>query len=154
MKLHIQEGKERIAPEFGGDIFDPQQAGGKYGFGYGRIASVSLFGDPHFVEKLGTQFVQEGCTVDCSPEHGFFAVHPGNYKGNKGRLLAAIAGMDQRDVTMVGNSSSDRVDPMSGARFCLVNDPAKINDQLQREATYISQEPTLRGVNDILSRLL
>ncbi len=142
-----------IAPEFGGTA--PMTQSGQWSFGAGRETSVTVFAPAELIKKLGVSFGgdQTSYSIDCSPEYGFFALHPGeNYKKNKGKALDLLVAYGHA-IVMVGNSMSDWVDPEHGV-VCAFVGGARIQPHVVNKAAYISDKPVIQGVIDILEHIV
>lgn len=141
-----------IAPELGGSVITTDSL--QWAFGANREASITVFGPARLITTLGLGFRDKtGISLDCSPEYGFFAIHPGNdFTQNKGKTLKTLARFGHQ-VLMIGNSKSDWVDPSSGVTCGFVGQ-ARITPDIASQATYISQQPTIHGVIDILENVL
>lgn len=151
-KFGFEQTNDCIAPEFGGRRIDVKKS--QWGFGANREASVTVFGPPKLIQRLGSRFggSQQRFSVDCSPEFNFFAIHPGkNYQVNKGIALNTLA-VYGHNVVMVGNSMSDWVEPGHGVLCAFVKD-ARINSITAGKAGYISDKPVIKGVIDILEKI-
>ena len=139
------------APEFGGQL--PRFEAGEWGWGKGRETSLSLFGPPELIRKVGDRLGGiEGISVDCAPEHNFLCVHPGaDYRRNKGEVLRTL-GRFNISTIMVGNSLSDWVEPDSGVVCAFVGD-ARIPESVREQAAFIAAGHCLTGVQEILARI-
>jgi phosphoglycolate phosphatase-like HAD superfamily hydrolase len=138
---------DALSPEFGGGRVNGD--GKEWAFGAGRSTSVSVFGDAALVQALHEHFKDEqGLSIDSSPEYGYFALHPGNLRANKGGTLRLLREQG-RNVVMVGNSMSDWVPPESGVRCAFVG-AARISAAAAQQAHYRAERPDLGGVVDIL----
>ncbi len=144
--------KTVIAPEFGGEQLD--YARQEWGFGAHRETSVAVFAPTTLIDMLNahfSEFVGEQMSIDCSPEHNYFAIHPDDYRTNKGRTLVELA--RKSSVLMIGNSASDWVEPASGVQ-CAFVEGARIDAVMQASALLISRKPLCSGVSDILRQIL
>ena len=151
-KLGFQQTDDCIAPEFGGSPVDIQNS--LWSFGANREASVTVFGPPQLIQQLGLHFngLEQGISIDCSPEYNYFAIHPGkNYKFNKEQALNTLSAYGH-NIIMVGNSMSDYVEPDQGV-ICTFVGGARINPDTADKAAYISNKPVIRGVIDILEKI-
>ncbi len=149
--LGYQQVDDCVAVEFGGKKINTNSS--VWGFGANREASITVFGSPELIQSLGKSFqTSNGISVDCSPEYGFFAIHPGvNYKLNKGQLLQSLKAYGY-NVLMIGNSMSDWVDPETGVQCAFVNG-AKITPEAKQKASYISDQNLIKGVVDIIEQI-
>jgi hypothetical protein len=140
-----------LAIEFGGKKIDT--GGLQWGFGANREASVTVFGSSQLIKLLGENFQnKQGISVDCSPEYGFFAIHPGdNYRLNKGGLLQTLEAFGY-NILMIGNSMSDWVDPSTGVQCAFVNS-SRITQEVKQQASYISSQNLINGVVDIMENI-
>lgn len=147
----LPQAEDTIAPEFGGH--EPNFSDGQWAFGQGRVASVTVFGPVELITELGNLFGNvPGISIDCSPDFNFFAIHSGSdYTKNKGKTLAELVALGH-NVTMVGNSKSDWVDPATGVKCAFVGG-SRITPQITEQAAYVSSESTLNGVVDILTHI-
>lgn len=137
-------------PAFGGKPL--MYEAGAWAFGANREASISLFGPSDLITKLGIEFSDiDGASVDCDPQYNYFAVHPGDYRKNKGRALSMLSQFGH-NVVMVGNSASDWVDPITGVQCAFVGG-SRITQEMKEKATYCSDCPAARGVVDILQKI-
>lgn len=146
-----------VAPEFGGEL--PDFSKEQWAFGLGRTSSLTVFGPSEFIARLPERLIAElgnklaNCdySFDCSPQHNFFAVHPGcNYQLNKRESLNLLSQFDNRTILMVGNSKADLT--VGNVACAFVNDPS-IDEEIQKQATFISDKPDIEGVIDILARI-
>ncbi len=149
-RQELKQSPDFIAPEFGGQPVAP----GSWGFGADRIASVSVSGPAPFIEALGQHFASwPGISVDCSPEYNFLAIHPGpDFTQGKANTLQLLA-QHGCGVVMVGNSMSDWAGPNSGVLSTFVG-RARISPGVQSHSAYVSSQPLLAGVVDILNHLV
>lgn len=139
-----------VAVEFGGHL--PDYNAGEWAFGAGREASISVFGNSLQISALGLMLEDlPDVSIDCSHEYNYLGIHPGKYKENKGLLLAKLAGLGH-DVTMVGNSKSDWVDPVSGVSCAFVGE-SRITPEIAQNAALVAVLPTLQGVIEILQTI-
>lgn len=137
-----------IAPEFGYSSY-PSYLKNQWAFGANRLTSISVFAGEVQIQVFGSLLKDEGgVTVDCSPQHHFLSIHPGNYKENKGALLAALASFGH-DVTMIGNSMSDWVDPSTGVKCGFVGG-SEIGHDIAAQAAYLAKNSDTKGVMAIL----
>lgn len=152
-KLGMYQAEDCIAPEFGGNYIDFQNH--QWSFGANRKTSITVFGPPELIAKLGSYFNgdHQGISIDCSPKYNFFAIHPGeNFKQNKGNALNILTTYGH-NIAMVGNSMSDWVEPEYRV-VCAFVSGARINERAKNKAGYISDKPTIKGVIDILEKIL
>lgn len=148
----FQQTDDCIAPEFGGSPVDVQNS--LWSFGANRVASVTVFGPTQLIQELGSHFnsLEQGISVDCSPEYNYFAIHPGeNYKLNKGKVLNTLS-VYGYNIIMVGNSMLDWVESDQGV-ICTFVSGARINPDVANKAAYISNKPVIKGVIDILEKI-
>lgn len=148
----FEQTSDCVAPEFGGIPVDVQNL--KWSFGANRETSITVFGPSQLIQRLGSHFSgnQQGFSVDCSPEYNYFALHPGdNYKDNKGQALNTLS-VYGHHIIMVGNSMSDWVEPDHGV-ICTFVSGARIHPDAANKAGYISEEPVIKGVIDILENI-
>lgn len=138
-----------LSPEFGGRL--PDRSRSEWAFGRSRSASISVFGSPEWVSMLGRSLIGvEGYSIDCAPEYGFLAVHPGHdFRRNKGDTLKLLQQFGHT-ILMVGNSLSDWVSPESGVQCAFVSG-ARIDDAVRQRAAHIASQDCLAGVIEILS---
>lgn len=123
---------DMLSPEFGGV---PLDSGDRWAFGKGRETSVSVFGPAKLIEALGQEIGgNDQISVDCSPEYGFFGIHPGRYKENKGKTLELVR-KGRPTVILVGNSMSDWVPPQTGVQCAFVGD-ARISEEVAAQAFF------------------
>lgn len=150
--LGLQQAEDCIAPEFGGKQVDVNNS--QWSFGANRNTSVTVFGPPQLVVSLGECFGDnQGLSIDCSPEYNFFAIHPGeNYKQNKGYTLSTLSAYGHK-IIMVGNGMSDWVEPEHEV-VCAFVSGARITEAAKNKAGYISDKSTVKGVIDILEKIL
>jgi|GEM_PF-3158236 len=150
-EFDYEQSKDCIAPEFGGEPLDMYD--NRWGFGAGREASVTVFGPPELIEKLG-EVIPAGKDIsrDCSPQYHFFAIHPGaDYKKNKGKTLHMLSTLGH-NVIMVGDSMSDWADPKTGVQCSFVAN-AEISDEAASSAKMIARAPFIDGVNEIINSI-
>lgn len=149
--LNYQQINDSIAPEFGGKKVVSGST--NWSFGANRIASVTVFGPAPLIESLGNTYgVSSEYSVDASPEYNYFAIHPGtNFKENKGKILTVLSKYGY-NVVMVGNSSSDWVNPESGVQCTFVAN-SRIDNKIMEKAAFISNEPLVKGVVDIIKKV-
>lgn len=148
----FQRVSDCIAPEFGGNPVDVKNS--QWAFGANRETSVTVFGPPQLIQRLGLSFSnpERELSVDCSPEFNYFAVHPGeNYRLNKGIALNTLAAHNH-NIVMVGNSMSDWVESDNWVVCTFVKD-SRINPVAVGKAGYISDKPVIKGVIDILEKI-
>lgn len=137
--------------EFGGTL--PRFDRNEWAFGAGRETSIAIFGPRKLIESLGKDLVlPPTLSMDVSPEYNYLAIHPGNFRLNKGETLQALSAFGY-DVTMVGNSMSDWVAPDSGVRCGFVAE-SRVPEEILQQASYVSELPCADGVADILKKLL
>lgn len=150
-ELGLAKSDDYVAPEFGGIPIDAESQ--KWAFGANRIATISAFGPPLFIEELGRRLhAPLGTSIDCSPADRFLGIHPvGDFKTNKAITLGAIAGTG-RKVMMIGNSNSDWVFPGTGVECSFVGN-ARISAAVRKQARYLSGKPLTQGVIDIMEQL-
>ncbi len=140
-----------VAPEFGGKAVNYEQK--EWAFGANRLTSISVFGPSDFILELGAELAnEEGISIDCAPQDHFLAIHKGsNFRDHKGKLLAHLAKY-QYNVTMIGNSNSDWVDPASGVKCAFVGD-SRASKDVQEQAEMVSTLPYSKGVVEILNSM-
>lgn len=149
--LGYQQVSDSIAQEFGGE---PIGVKNTWSFGANRETSISVFGPAELINQLKTQIVQneQNYSVDCDPEHNYFAVHPGvNFRTNKGQSLNKLS-VYGHNIVMVGNSMSDWVEPEYGVKCAFVGE-ARIDSKVTGKASYVSNKPDIEGVIDILEKI-
>ncbi|MBI4990925.1 HAD family phosphatase [Candidatus Gottesmanbacteria bacterium] len=136
-----------IAPEFGGRI---DSSNLQWGLGANRITSITVFGPPSLIQRLGESFKDgNGFSIDCSPEYNYLAIHPGkDFRSNKGKTLNILS-VYGHNIMMIGNSMSDWVDPEMGVK-CVFASESRINSEISQKAAYISNKPFIKGVVDII----
>ena len=145
----FQQVSDVLSPEFGGE--SPDYSKGEWGFGANRQATISVFGPKDLINKLYQQFSNCG-SIDCSPENNFFALHPGNdFTKNKAHTLEILQQFSEQ-VYMIGDSTSDWVDPQTGVKTCFVAN-TKITTQMRLQAERLSTKEDIQGVIDILESL-
>ena len=147
-----------LAPEFGGVL--PDFSKGQWAFGQGRTASLTVFGPSEFIAGLPEKLVSElgnkiidskQFSFDCSPQHNFFAVHPGqDFRLNKRESLDLLSQFDERSIMLIGNSKADLT---KGDVACAFVNDAGIDDEMRRSAVFISEKADIDGVIDILGRI-
>ncbi len=146
-----QQTEDVIATEFGGDNL-PDYKQNQWAFGANRFTSISVFAGEQLISSFGELLKDEvGVSVDCSPQYQFLGVHPGKYKENKGWILGKLATLGY-DVTMIGNSTSDWVDPSTGVKCGFVGG-STIPYEIAARAAYRAKDGTTRGVMAILYHL-
>lgn len=153
---------ERIAdmpaPEFGGNPI-PFMRGDTFAYEKGRQASLAVFADREFIDRLGVKL------ADLSDQFGLF-VRPelktlvvlpkdGDFRNHKRETLELLAAHGH-SVLMVGdNAEVDAVD-VPGATSAFVSS-SKLTPKLRAEQEvgeiYVSKKPDIRGVIDILSQI-
>lgn len=150
-RLGYQQEQDRVAPEFGGGQVDATSQ--LWSFGANRQTSITVFGPPDLITLLGVRFGGiEGVSVDPAPEYFCLAIHPGeDYRHNKGLTLNTLAAYGY-NLVMVGNSKSDWVEPARGV-VCTFVAGSRIDTNIASRAGYVSDQPTVRGVIDILNRI-
>jgi hypothetical protein len=142
--------KDCLSMEFGGKL--PRFELNEWAFGAGRKTSISVFGPPQLIEYLDKHLpLEPGLSKDASPQYNYFAIHPSNFRTNKGETLRALAAFGY-DMTMVGNSMSDWVAPDSKVRCGFVGE-STVSDDILAKASLTSEKPCAEGVIEILSRL-
>jgi sulfur carrier protein ThiS len=152
----FQRTKDVIAPEFPGGK-SIKKSGGIWAFGANRLASISVFGPEALIESCQEKLIlPENTTADFNPQDGFLAIHPKialgtDFTSNKSYTLAMLA-QTGRQVTLIGNSTSDWTDPATRVRSMFVGG-SRINEAMRDQAAYVSQEPLVKGVQDILQRI-
>jgi hypothetical protein len=151
-QLMCVQDEDCIAPEFGGNLVNPNS--NSWSFGANRQTSVTVFGPAALIESLGTTFNgNPNYTVDSSPEYNYVAIHPGNnYRVNKGITLNLLSSYGYT-VVMVGNSTSDWVEPTLGVQCAFVAN-ARISKDITEKAAYVSKKRLVEGVIDILTKLV
>lgn len=149
--INLKQEEDCIAKEFGGKPINNQES--EWSFGANRETSITVFGPSDFVQKLGAELKgDKNIDIDCSPEFNYFAMHPGNnFKQNKGKTLGLLAAYGY-NIVMIGNSTSDWVNPETGVQCAFVKD-AKITTDIANKSAYVSDEPVISGVIDILSKI-
>jgi len=148
--LGYQEVDEVVAAEFGGNNIDFSQK--QWGFGANRTTSISVFGPGNLITLLGKTFADsEHTTTDSAPEYNYFAIHPNDLKTNKGNTLSFFR-KSRHSVFMVGNSSSDWVDPELGIQCAFVAN-AKISPETAIDSFAVSNKTYINGVNSLLQKI-
>ncbi len=151
-ELGIQQAEDSIGKEFGGN--NPENLEQKWSFGANRLASISVFGSVELIQQLGKFFEGErDISVDCSPEHNYFAIHPGlDYKLNKSKTLSLLTQYGH-NIIIIGNSMSDWVDPSTRVQCAFVANP-RVTSEVAEHAAYVSDKPLTKGVIDILAKIM
>lgn len=139
-----------LSVEFGGRL--PRFDLNEWAFGAGRRTSLSVFGPPKLIEYLDRELALDSTlSKDVSPQYNYFAIHPGNFRTNKGETLRALAAFGY-DMTMIGNSVSDWVTPDSKVRCGFVGG-STVSEDILAKAAFTSQKACAEGVIEILSKL-
>lgn len=144
---------DTVSIEFGGKPLHYKS--NEWAFGAGRDCSISVFAPENLVQKISEVLNQDQSeiSIDFSPQYNYFAIHSGkNYKENKGITLNLLSKYGYK-LMMVGNSMSDWVDPAGGVTCAFVTD-SKINLEKIGSSVYISPQATIKGVIDILQKIL
>lgn len=148
-ELNYQQGDDCVAPEFGGSKVNFES--NSWSFGANRQTSITVFGPSTLIESLGVTFNTD-YSVDASPKYNYFAIHPGsNYKVNKGQTLNVLS-LYGHNVIMVGNSTSDWVEPTLGAQCAFVSN-SRITKDVTEKAAYISNKDLVEGVVDTINNI-
>lgn len=150
-----------VAPEFSDVVIDYSVL---WGVGANRRTSISLFGPPDFIQRVGQEVSRayltngQDVSVDISPEHNFLGIHPiDNFLYGKSVGMEWLwehsenvsSGIDS--LWMIGDSPSDLVGTAHPKmRSCFVA-TEKLSDQQRAEAFYISEQPLLAGVTDCVA---
>jgi len=142
------------APEFGGS--QPNDTG--IAFGAGRVCSTSVFcfkqglAYPGLTIELGA-FLEEldVGSIDCSPQHGFIAIHEaGDFRCIKGRILRAIGYalyLLGRECWMVGDSLSDIVSAPALCKFASVGNA---QETVKQAADLVAESSYTKGVLELI----
>lgn len=122
---------------------------GKWSFGSGRISSISIYAPKRAIETLSDRFEhRKGLSIDVSPDHNYFCIHPNDYSKNKSKTLQLIRSFT-KNVLMIGNSSSDWMEPETSVDVGFVKN-ASVDDYHYNKAKYRAARPLCLGVSDIL----
>jgi len=139
---------DTVSKEFGGTL--PTQKN-HWSFGANRVTSISVFGSPELIQKLGDHMDTTAYGIDCSPQYSYFALHPGNnFRLNKSKTLSLLAAFG-KSIVMVGDSMSDWVDPENNVTCAFVNG-SRITPEVANKS-YVSKKPTIEGILDILEHI-
>ncbi len=125
----------------------------------GRIASFAVYAPADIIDQLGKRYGNMSDTsVDISPDFNFFGVHAleegqTTYKDGKARSLAKLQALGY-NTAIIGNSNSDFVPPQTGVKtFFVGGEDLVAKPEYIAEAAYVSSEPHLKGVIDILKHI-
>lgn len=125
----------------------------------GRIASFAVYAPPTVIEQLGKRYGNiPNTSADISPDFNFFGVHAleggqTTYKDGKARSLAKLQALGY-NTAIIGNSNSDFVPPQTGVKtFFVGGEDLVAKPEYIAEAAYVSSEPHLKGVIDILKHI-
>lgn len=140
-----------IAPEFGGGLLTNNS--NEWAFGANRETSITVFGPVELMEQIA--FLMKGIaslTVDLDPSYpNSVVIHDWDYKKSKGNTLSALSTFGH-NIIMVGNSMSDWVDPTVKVKCAFVANP-RITKDAAKKAAYVSDQPLIEGVIDILKNI-
>jgi hypothetical protein len=142
-----------IAPEFGGKSFDNPSI--EWAFGANRETSITVFGSEEVMRIVYPMIAKcyPSLTIDYSFSlPGYIGIHQGEFKKQKGICLNTLS-LFGHSIVIVGNSMSDWVERDNGV-MCAFVAGSRIDEKTAKNCAYVSDKQTIKGVIDILEKLL